>query len=285
MTPTDPKKPGDADRSADSRRGPRPGGHGSYKLGGEPATGHSWDSAPPPPPPASGRYAPPPPPARYDDGVPHDPHAPGDPLHNEDILHEHADVNIRAVIVSAVIMCVVVIISQVGMWVLFGVLEDEARGNDPIVSPLSAAPTTMPKNQVGQPVFAPETVAGPPLLTNEPMALAKQRDVEQQRLHGYGWVNQGAGVAHMPIEQAKKLILGRLPVREGEAVSPTLGTGLPAQGESSGGRIITTPTAETPESAAPTAPEGGHGQQPSGHQPAPSHGEQPTAKPQGRGGH
>jgi hypothetical protein len=277
MTPTDPKKPGDDP----GRRGPRPGGHGSYKLGGEPATGHSWDSAPPPPPAPSGRYVPPPPPAEYDDGVPHEPHAPGDPLHNEDVLHEHADVNIRALIGSAVVMVVVVGIAQLGMWALFGILENEARANDPVVSPLSAQPTTMPGNQIGQPVFSPETAAGPPLLTDEPSVLAKQRDAEQKRLHGYGWVNQGAGVAHIPIDEAKKLILGRLPVVEGQEVAPTLGTRLSTRGEASGGRSITTTAPEMPEVTSPVAPEGGHGQQPG----APAPGDRPGDRRDGRGGH
>ena len=71
-------------------------------------------------------------------------------------------------------------------------------------------------------------------------------------LHGYGWVNQGAGVARMPIDQAKKLIVERgLPVREGEEVSPTLGTRLPARGESSGGRIITMGAPEAQPEAPP----------------------------------
>ncbi len=50
MTPTDPKKPGGDDSAdrASERRGPRPGGHGSYKIGGEPATGHTWHEAAPP---------------------------------------------------------------------------------------------------------------------------------------------------------------------------------------------------------------------------------------------
>ena len=162
--------------------------------------------------------------------------------------------------------------------------EKQAAANEPSISPLAAAPATMPKNQIGTAVFTPETIAGPQLLTNEPMNLQQQRDKEQKVLHGYGWVNQGAGIARMPIDEAKKLLLGRgLPVSEGEEVSPTLGTRLPALGESSGGRIITAPPQGAPQEAAPAAPEGG---QPAGHQPgAPAHGEQPTAKPQGRGGH
>ena len=201
-----------------------------------------------------------------------------DLLHNVDVEHEHADINIRAVIGSAIILFVVVVVSQLVMWGLFVVFEKQATANEPAVSPLAAPPTTMPKNQIGTAVFTPETMAGPQLLTNEPMNLQQQRDKEQKVLHGYGWVNQGAGVARMPIDQAKKLIVERgLPVREGEEVSPTLGTRLPARGESSGGRIITMGAAE----AQPEAPCQGAGRRP-GQEPA--HGGQP-AKPHGPGGH
>jgi hypothetical protein len=273
MTPTDPRKPGAAgnnpdERAAGDRRSPRPGGHGSYKVGGEPATGQRWHEAPPPPPAPSGRYIPPPP-TRYDDGVSHEVHEPGDPLHNEDVAHEHADVNIRAVIASAIILNVVVGVSQVLMWGLFGIFEKQAASNDPAVSPLAPAPATMPHNQVGVAVFTPDTVGGPKLLTNEPMALREQRDKEQKLLHGYGWINQATGVAHMPIDEAKKLLVERgLPVSAGEAVSPTLGTRAPSRGEASGGRVFvmggepsaapaTAPapehSSETPHSGAPTA--------------------------------
>ena len=105
------------------------------------------------------------------------------------------------------------------------------------------------------------------------------RDKEQKRLHGYGWVNQGAGVARMPIDEAKKLIAERgLPVREGEEVSPTLGTRLPARGESSGGRIITDGRRRR---AAPEAAGQGAGSRPA----ARSRRTAPPAKPHGPGGH
>jgi hypothetical protein len=290
MTPTDPKTPGGddrEDRTPQGRRGPRPGGHGSYKIGGEPATGQTWHEAPPPPPPPSGRYVPPAAAAAaaFDDGVPHRHREPGeeDPLHNADVEHEHSDINVRAVIGSAIVLFVVAALAQLLMWALFVVFDRQAAANDPSISHLAAPPTTMPSNQIGTPVFTPETVAAPHLLTNEPLNLQQQRDKEQKVLHGYGWVNQATGVARMPIDEAKKLIVERgLPVSEGVEVAPTLGTHLPARGESSGGRIITVPAPET-GGAAPAAPEGGQSQ-PSGDQPAaPAHGE--PAKPQGRGGH
>ena len=95
MTPTDPKKPAGDDRP--DRRDPRPGGHGSYKLGGEPATGHSWHEAPPPPPAPSGRYV--------ADRCPRSSTTAcrtgimsraRRSLHNVDVEHEHSDINVRA---------------------------------------------------------------------------------------------------------------------------------------------------------------------------------------------
>jgi hypothetical protein len=168
------------------------------------------------------------------------------------------------------------------MWGMFGILERQAQGNDPEVSPLATPQTNMPKTTRESPYFN-QSVGGPQLLTNEPMALQKQREVERERLQGYGWINQGGGVAHMPIDEAKKLIVQRgLPVREGEAISPEVGTRLPTRGEASGGRVITITPPERTD--APAAPGQQHGQ-PQGHQPE---GQQPAghapAKP-GTGGH
>src|SRR5688572_21726032 len=105
----------------------RPGGHSGYKLGGEPAIGQRWHEAPPPPPATMTRFD------DLDDGVPHKPHPPGDddPLHNEDIDHEHRDINVKAVIGSAIILGAVALVSQLAMWLLFGFLDSQAAARDP----------------------------------------------------------------------------------------------------------------------------------------------------------
>lgn len=266
----------DAERSAEGAperdTAKRPGGHSSYKLGGEPAIGHRWDEAPPPPPATMTRFD------DTDDGVPHRHHPPGDddPLHNEDIEHEHRDVNIKAVIGSAIILAVVALGSQLAMFLMIGVFESQAAARDPELSPLKAPPVEMPRTTRESPFFTP-AVGGPQLMTNEPRGLTEIRGAEQKRLQGYGWVNQPGGVAYIPIEEAKKLLRERgLPVREGGAVAPELGTRLPARGEATGGRMITaTPTGEPPVTPE-AAPAPGQGEKP---QP------EPPAKPHGPGGH
>lgn len=269
-SPEDKKREGASARPAEDGRAQtkRPGGHGSYRLGGEPAVGHSWHE-PPPPPPANV--------TQFDDGVPHRHHEPGeeDLLHNVDVEHEHRDVDVKALIGSAIALAVVVLVSQLLMWLLFGFFEGQAAASDPELSPLAAPPADMPATTRESPYFNP-SVGGAQLMTNEPMGLARQRDADEKRLHGYGWVNQSAGVAHIPIGEAKKLTAERgLPVREGEAASPTLGTRAPTRGEASGGRMMVIGGETSPAPGEPAAP---------AHQEKPQS-DAPAAKPHGPGGH
>ena len=66
-----------------------------------------------------------------------------------------------------------------------------------------------------------------PRLQPDPRAqLQALRAYEKERLSTYGWVDKGAGVAHMPIERAMQLVAERgLPVRPAPApVDETAGS-------------------------------------------------------------
>jgi hypothetical protein len=221
--------------------------------------------------PTSGSHSAPSP--RYDDGVVHHPHDDGhghDDLQNEDVAHEHSDVNMGAIVASALTLVCVVAVSMVAMVLVFNRLENKAAARDPHVSPLAAPATDMPKTTNESPAFS-TGVAGPPLLTNEPRALSNYRGGLQKQLQYYGWVNEKTGVAHIPIDAAKKLILDRgLPVREGAAPA-TFRVRPEVKGESSGGRTI---MGDQPgPEAAPVQPAPQQPGEPS----------QPAAKPPGQG--
>jgi len=184
-------------------------------------------------------------------------------MDNADVTHEHSDVDIRTILAFGVGMVVVVAVSFVLMWLMFRALEHRAAANDPQLSPLArpaCASADIEKCPGGQ--LPPE----PRLQTREPDGLAKFRTMETKSLESYGWVNQQGGVAHVPIAEAKKLILQRgLPVRADAPPDPRLGTHAYAQGESSGGRTIGLPAppggsqphpAATPPAAG--EPHGGH---------------------------
>jgi hypothetical protein len=162
-------------------------------------------------------------------------------MHNEDIGYEHADVNIRTLLAFGAGLLMVVAVSAALMYGLFVLLEHQAEARDPQLAPHAVTGGT-PR--------------GPRLLTNEPGNLRQFHQEEQGKLDGYGWMNQTQGIAHVPIEAAKKLVVEHgLPVRAGAADDRTEGTNAPAYGEASGGRTIPL------KHAGPAAPASGPQQQ------------------------
>ena len=165
-------------------------------------------------------------------------------LHNDDVDHEHSDVNVRAILGSGIGLFAVLGLCALVVFGLFQFFESQAAANDPVMSPLSQPAGQLP----------PE----PRLLTDEPQNLQRFRDSLTERLKG--------------IDEGKKQFLQHgLPVRADAPADPWMGTHSPARGESSGGRTIpiragdgATPASApvTPATPAVTAPApvkgGGH---------------------------
>jgi hypothetical protein len=156
-------------------------------------------------------------------------HLYAEPLHNEDVAHEHSDVNVRAVLMFCFGLMAVVGIMMAAMYGLFWTFEGQAAANDPIVTPLAEPAGQLP----------PE----PRLLTDEPQNLQRFRMQEAEVLKN--------------IDDAKKRLLEQgLPVRADAPADPWLGTYSPARGESSSGRAIPTRPGGT-EPAQPVQPAAG----------------------------
>jgi hypothetical protein len=184
-----------------------------------------------------------------------DPHSHGpdheeDGRDNPDVAHEHTDIDVATVLKFGGGLFVTVVICAVVVWGAFRLLERDASGRDPQISPVARPTGQLPP--------------GPRLETNEPAVLAAFRTEEDKALGGYGWVNQLGGVTRIPIAEAKKLLVQRgLPTRSGDA-DPLEGTHAPATGEASGGRTIPSkpvtgpavPPAAAPAAAPVTTPPG-----------------------------
>jgi len=209
-----------------------------------------------------------------DDGVPRSHaghHHPQEEMHNEGVEHEHADIDIRVLLGSAATLAVVTAAVFLLMGGLFRFFDSQARKSDPQLSPLAAKPSQMPRHQVGAAPFG--TAPTPQLLTNERSVLQQHRETEESQLTGYGWVNEQAGVARMPIAEAKKLLAERgLPARANAVSDPSLGTVRATTAESSSGRTADGPPrgAGLPpiEGAPAQTPQPGHGPAQPGHAPA-----------------
>lgn len=197
----------------------------------------------------------------------HHHYTPGE-LHNEDVAHEHSDVNIARISVYAGGLAAVMVMSFALMYGVFWLLESQAAANDPQVSPVAPPSAQMPRTTTASPTFG--SAPGPRLLTNEYVALDAHRSKETQQLTSYGWVNEQGGIARMPIAEAKKLIAERgLPSRAGGTADPTLGTVRSSRGEASSGRAVDGPprgaglpdvggASPAPQAPAEQKPKGNH---------------------------
>lgn len=83
-------------------------------------------------------------------------------------------------------------------------------------------------------------------LFGTPLRATRDRAALQARLDGYGWVDRGAGVVHIPITMAMELVAGGTRVPAGQLPPP------PPRGAASGG--VDAPGAVPPAVAPPSAP-------------------------------
>jgi len=176
----------------------------------------------------------------------HHPHGPTD---NPDIAHEESDINVRGIIWFVVVLAGIVLAVDIAMWGMFKVLNHMEAANDPVVSPL-ARPSR----------GASEPPPGPNALQTAPWVDLKEfRAGQEARLHGFGWVDESSGVARIPIDKAKELLLKKgIPVRP-ELADELEGTHVAAGGESNGGRTLPVGGADrssvpAPAAAPPAAP-------------------------------
>lgn len=126
--------------------------------------------------------------------------------------HEHRDVNVLGLLISAGLLTVTVTIAFVVAWWLFDYLSARDWERKPSTFPLAA-------QERGR--LPPE-----PRLEEIDRLEGQKVDVrpgqlqaaQQRRLETYGWVDEQAGIVRIPIDQAMKVLMeqGRLPARPEE---------------------------------------------------------------------
>ncbi len=138
---------------------------------------------------------------------------------SEGVGHETRDISTRVVVIFALSLVAGAIVIHFVVWVLFvfyGSLQARAY------------PRQYPMAQVGPPQLPP----APRLQVQPREELKDMRHEEDQYLNSYGWVTQGGGAVHIPIDRAMQLLLQQgLPSRPAEDTPPQ--EGMP-EGSSSG---------------------------------------------------
>jgi hypothetical protein len=138
--------------------------------------------------------------------------------------YEHTDANVWAVVKLGAWLVVTAIVVHFGVGVMYRMLIERAKVTTEQPYPLA--------------VSAEAKLPPEPRLQAQPAAeISDFRATEEQRLHGYGWVDKTAGVVHIPIEEAMRLTIERgLPARAEEAGQPASSSMLAT--DSSGGRVM-----------------------------------------------
>jgi hypothetical protein len=119
--------------------------------------------------------------------------APGDG--HTDVRYEQSDVRVGAIVRFAIGLVLVVGVSALVLLGLFSLLARQHRRHDPPPPPLAQEAGRRPPG---------------PLLQASPLQdLEQLRAAEEKELKSYGWVDPKAGIAHIPIDEAIKIVAER----------------------------------------------------------------------------
>mgnify|MGYP003288219282 CR=1 FL=1 len=126
--------------------------------------------------------------------------------------HERRDIRLRPIIWAGVGLIVIVIAVHVGLWWLFDYYTERRTH---VAGPL--VPTA--------PLIWPRQLPPVPRLQTEPHRdLQEFIGAESAILESYGWVDQEAGIARIPISRAMELLAERgLPARQSDGAVPAKG--------------------------------------------------------------
>ena len=151
----------------------------------------------------------------------------GEGTRNPEVNYERRDLSVRAVFAFFISLAIAGVIVQVALWGVFKYLGPQKQAHP---TQLNAIETSSRQIPGGDPAVR---FPAPQLQPNPPADLNKFRTREEQVLNSYGWVDQSAGLVHIPIEKAIEILVqSGLPVRPQPALSPP---GVPAQSASGKG--------------------------------------------------
>jgi hypothetical protein len=135
---------------------------------------------------------------------------------------EREDMSARAVFGFLVGLAIVTVLVYFVLQGVYSYLDSYERAHQPPQNPL------VQKTEADTRQVTPDETGKfpqPSLETNERQQLNDVRLPEEESLNSYGWVDQKAGVVHIPIERAMELVAQRgLPVRPPSGVASTVPT-------------------------------------------------------------
>ena len=137
-----------------------------------------------------------------------------EPIH-DDVAFDQTDVTPRAVIGFLVYLGLAIVVALLVVWWSLSLIESRVARFDRPLSPL--------RQGMKRPEPPEPRLQGVPGHASDPQQVLREYLSETgKELNSYGWVDEKAGVAHIPIEDAMNLIAENgLPIKEGMPVAKT----------------------------------------------------------------
>lgn len=135
--------------------------------------------------------------------------------HGNEIGFEREDIGSKPVYGFLVSLVISGVLIYYLIWGMFYFLDAYDKKNQQARTPLTQATTNTREVEEEHIQKFPE----PRLEQNERTELDGFRDAEEEKLNSYGWVDEKAGIAHIPIEQAMQIVAQR-----GLPATPQMGT-------------------------------------------------------------
>jgi hypothetical protein len=137
--------------------------------------------------------------------------------HDEDIVnvethHEKSDVDVKALLTFFVIFVIFSAVTYGVLLVFFHQLKkfEDSKQAPPLTAIPMPDDANMPQNPRLQPFPTKVQNTELPPNANTPVTdMVEMREAQEKELHSYGWIDKSKGIAHIPIEEAKKLVLQR----------------------------------------------------------------------------
>ena len=116
-------------------------------------------------------------------------------VRNPGVRYEPSEADLRVVLWVLGMLALAAGLVLLVLWGMFGYLRNLSAGGGPVPSPITfSSPPKVP----------------PPQLQPDPVAdYNVYRLTDQEKLNSYGWVNQKAGIARVPINRAMELLVQR----------------------------------------------------------------------------
>jgi hypothetical protein len=139
--------------------------------------------------------------------------------HDQQVEFEREDLTPKPILLFLLGLIVACVVVAVGLRVMYHYFDAYENNHEPAQNPLAqqAVSNTRTVSQ-GDIMKFPQ----PRLETDERREINDFREHEEETLNSYGWVDQPAGVMHIPIDRAMQLIAQRgLPTRPQTGTVPS----------------------------------------------------------------